>query len=209
MKTGKFITFEGCEGAGKTRQIKLVKEYFEKNGIDYILTREPGGADISEKIRAVILDANNIGMTKVTEALLFSAARAQHIESVIKPALNEGKIVLCDRFIDSSYAYQAYANGLGFDYIKEINERAIDGVMPDATIFLNISPTDAFKRKGGADKDDRIEQNGLEFHEKVYSGYLALLEKFPDRFLSIDCSGSVLETHEKIIKALVKKGIID
>ena len=205
---GKFITFEGCEGAGKSKQIKLLCEYFEKNSIPYILTREPGGASISEKIRAVILDAENKDMCDETEALLFAAARAQHVRTVIKPNLEKGVNVLCDRYVDSSYAYQAYAKGLTFEYIESINRRAMDGCLPDATLFLDITPEDAFKRKGGADKDDRIEQSGIAFHNEVYRGYVELSKKFADRFLKIDCSGKVYETHAKIIDALKNKGII-
>jgi dTMP kinase len=204
----KFITFEGCEGAGKTTQIKLLTDYFKNNNIPFILTREPGGAPISEKIRQVILSAENVEMMPETEALLFAAARAQHIREVIRPNLQKGVYVLCDRFIDSSFAYQAYAKGLGFEYINAINERAIDGTMPDATIFLNISPDDAFKRKGGADANDRIEQSGLDFHRKVYEGYLALKNKFSDRFLAIDCSGTAQQTHANIVKSLKDKGLI-
>lgn len=205
---GKFITFEGCEGAGKSKQIKLVREYLEKNNIPYILTREPGGANISEQIRQIILDAKNVNMEDETEALLFAAARAQHVREIIKPNLEKGVLVLCDRFVDSSYAYQAYAKGLGFDYVHAINERALDGCLPDGTIFLNISPIDAFKRKGGADTDDRIEQSGMDFHNKVYGGYLELMKKYPDRYISIDCSGQVYETHAKIISALKERNLI-
>ena len=205
---GKFITFEGCEGAGKSKQIKLLCEYFEKNSIPYVLTREPGGASISEKIRAVILDAENKDMCDETEALLFAAARAQHVRTVIKPNLEKGVNVLCDRYVDSSYAYQAYAKGLTFEYIEGINRRAMDGCLPDATLFLDITPEDAFKRKGGADKDDRIEQSGMAFHNEVYRGYVELSKKFADRFVNIDCSGKVHETHAKIIDALKEKGII-
>lgn len=205
---GKFITFEGCEGAGKSRQIKLLCDYLEKQGIKYVLTREPGGAAISEKIRGVLLSADNGEMISVTEALLFAAARAQHVHDVIKPNLENGVYVLCDRFIDSSYAYQAYAAGLGFDYVQSINQAALDGCLPDATVFLNIPPEDAFKRKGGADADDRIEQTGLDFHRKVYDGYVLAAERFKDRIIPIDCSGKTEETHSKIISALVNKGII-
>ena len=205
---GKFITFEGCEGAGKSKQIKLLCEYFEKNSIPYILTREPGGASISEKIRAVILDAENKDMCDETEALLFAAARAQHVRTVIKPNLENGINVLCDRYVDSSYAYQAYAKGLTFEYIESINRRAMDNCLPDATLFLDITPIDAFKRKGGADKDDRIEQSGIDFHNDVYRGYIELSKKFSERFIKIDCSGKVYETHAKNISALKNKGIL-
>ena len=131
---GKFITFEGCEGAGKSKQIKLLCEYFDKNSIPYVLTREPGGASISEKIRAVILDAENKDMCDETEALLFAAARAQHVRTVIKPNLEKGVNVLCDRYVDSSYAYQAYAKGLTFEYIEGI------GCVSSGNYFNLITP---------------------------------------------------------------------
>ena len=148
---GKFLTFEGCEGVGKSKQMKLLKEYLDNNKIDYIVTREPGGGSISEQIRKVILDGNNLEMVDECEALLYAAARIQHINDVIKPNLEQGKLVICDRYIDSSLAYQGVARNLGFDYIKSINRVAVNDFMPDATIFLNLSPEMAFKRKGGVD----------------------------------------------------------
>lgn len=205
---GKFITFEGCEGSGKSTQVALFKEYLEKNKIDYLFTREPGGTKISEKIRSVILDIENSEMTDECEALLYASARAQLIKESIIPSLNAGKLVLCDRYIDSSIAYQGYARGLGEDFIRGINSYAVNNCMPDYTIFLNISPKDAFSRKGGEDKDDRLEQSGAEFHENVYKGYLAILEKESDRIISIDCSGSKWQTHEKILRELRIRGII-
>ena len=205
---GKFITFEGCEGSGKSTQVALIKEYLDKKGAKYIFLREPGGTPISEKIRNLILDVENIEMTGETEALLYAAARAQLISQKILPALKEGTLVFCDRYIDSSFAYQSCARGLGVDYIEKINAFAVENCMPDYTVFLNISPTDAFKRKGGVDKDDRLELSGAEFHEKVYEGYLQLAEKYPDRFIMIDCSGSKWQTHEKIIKELKERGVL-
>lgn len=205
---GKFITFEGCEGSGKSTQVAMFREYLEKNGIDYVFTREPGGTEIAEKIRGIILDVKNAEMTDECEALLYSAARAQHIKEKIIPALNEGKLVLCDRYIDSSYAYQAYARGLGIDFIKKINSYAVDNCMPDYTVFLNISSTDAFLRKGGQDKDDRLEQVGLEFHKKVFDGYKKVIDAEPDRFLIIDCMGTKYNTHNNIVKALKEKGVL-
>lgn len=205
---GKFITFEGCEGSGKSTQVAMFREYLEKNGIDYVFTREPGGTEIAEKIRGIILDVKNAEMTDECEALLYSAARAQHIKEKIIPALNEGKLVLCDRYIDSSYAYQAYARGLGIDFIKKINSYAVDNCMPDYTVFLNISSTDAFSRKGGQDKDDRLEQVGLEFHKKVFDGYKKVIDAEPDRFLIIDCMGTKYNTHNNIVKALKEKGVL-
>ena len=205
---GKFITYEGCEGSGKSTQVAMFREYLEKNGIDYVFTREPGGTEIAEKIRGIILDVKNAEMTDECEALLYSAARAQHIKEKIIPALNEGKLVLCDRYIDSSYAYQAYARGLGIDFIKKINSYAVDNCMPDYTVFLNISSTDAFLRKGGQDKDDRLEQVGLEFHKKVFDGYKKVIDAEPDRFLIIDCMGTKYNTHNNIVKALKEKGVL-
>jgi len=205
---GKFITFEGCEGAGKSAQMRLLTEYFEKNNVNYISTREPGGTPIAEKIRGVILDADNKGMADECEALLYAAARAEHLKNKVIPALNEGKLVVCDRFIDSSFAYQVYARGLDYSIVERANFYALENCMPDVTLFLNISPKDAFKRKGGADKKDRIELEGLSFHEKVYEGYLALAEKFPERFVKINCSGEKQQTHQNILQALRERGII-
>lgn len=205
---GKFITLEGCEGAGKSTQMRFLTEYLEKTGVDYISTREPGGTAVAEKIRAVILDVDNKGMAYECEALLYAAARAEHLKNKVIPALNAGKTVLCDRFLDSSFAYQAYARGLEFSVVERANFFALENCMPDVTLFLDISPRDAFLRKGGADKGDRIELEGLEFHQRVYEGYLQLAEKYPERFLKIDCSGNKYQTHEKIIEALRKREII-
>lgn len=199
---GKFITFEGCEGSGKSTQIELFRKYLEKKGIEYLFVREPGGTEISEKIRAIILDVNNKEMCDEAEALLYASARAQLIKEKILPALNSSKLVLCDRYIDSSFAYQAHARGLGIDFISKINSYAIENCMPDKTVFLNISSKDAFMRKGGADKDDRIELSGEDFHQKVYEGYLKVAKIYPDRFLLIDCLGEKQQTHKNIIKAL-------
>ena len=205
---GKFVTFEGCEGVGKSKQIHLVEEYLKRNGIDYYLTREPGGTFVSEQIRAVILDGKNSSMTDECEAMLYAAARVQLLKEEIKPRLDAGQLVLCDRYIDSSFAYQAYARGLGFDFVKMINSYAIENFSPDCTLFLNLTPTEAFKRKGGVDKNDRVELSGAEFHQKVYDGYLSLTKIFSDRITSIDASGSKEQTHQKIINALKEKGII-
>lgn len=201
---GKFITFEGCEGSGKSTHVTLFKEYLDKKGVDYIFLREPGGTEISEKIRKIILDIENKEMTDEAEALLYAAARAQLISEKILPALNEGKLVVVDRYVDSSFAYQGYARGLGIDFIKKINSFAIENCMPDVTVFLDISPKVAFERKGGADKDDRLELSGIEFHENVYKGYLKLIENEPQRFVVIDPTGTKQETHKKIVNALKK-----
>ena len=205
---GKFITLEGCEGVGKSRQIKFLERYLTENNIKYYLTREPGGTEISEQIRSVILDAKNVAMSDECEALLYAAARVQLLKEEIAPRLERGELVLCDRYIDSSFAYQGYARGLGVEFIEKINDYAIKNFMPDYTLFLNLSPDLAFKRKGGEDANDRLEQSGREFHQKVYDGYIELSKKYSERFIVIDASGEKEQTHAKILSALKEKGVI-
>lgn len=205
---GKFITFEGCEGVGKSRQLKFLAEYLEESGIPHWFTREPGGDPISEKIRNLILDKDNVEMTDECEALLYAASRAQLLRNQIAPRLARGELVICDRYFDSSFAYQAYARGLGMEFVEKINEYAIRNFMPDYTIFLNLSPEKAFKRKGGVDVSDRLELSGMEFHNKVYQGYLALAKAYPERFIVIDASGEKWQTKEKILSALKGKGVL-
>lgn len=204
---GKFITFEGCEGAGKSTQLRLLSEKLDALGVDYILTREPGGSDIAEQIRKIILDGKNSSMCDECEALLYAAARVQHLKEIVKPALDAGKLVVCDRYVDSSLAYQGAARGLGEDFVAQINSYALQEFPPDLTVFLNISPDAAFERKHGADRNDRIELLGLDFHRKVYRGYLELLDKYP-RITAVDCSGTKYQTSEKIFLLLKQKGII-
>lgn len=205
---GKFVAFEGCEGSGKSTQLKLLAAYLEKSAIPFVMTREPGGSSVAEKIRGIILDKSNSAMCDECEALLYAAARVQHLKEVIIPALNEGKLVVCDRYVDSSLAYQGYARGLGFDYVAEINSVALKEYAPDLTLFLDIPPDRAFERKHGADKNDRMELLGMEFHKQVYKGYRELLKKYP-RITPIDCGGTKFQTSEKIIYTLKRKGIID
>lgn len=205
---GKFVTFEGCEGVGKSRQIKLLEEYLSENGVKYFLTREPGGTDVSEQIRKILLDGKNAEMTDRCEALLYAASRAQVVSETILPRLNAGELVFCDRFVDSSFAYQGKARNLGYKFIEEINSFVLNNCMPDVTIFLDLSPERAFLRKGGADMTDRLETSGADFHRAVYKGYLELAEKYKDRIVRIDASGSKAETHAKIIAALKEKGVI-
>lgn len=200
---GKLVVFEGCEGSGKSTQLRLLSEYLKERGVDFILTREPGGSEISEQIRNIILNGKNTAMCDECEALLYAAARIQHLKETIEPALKAGKLVVCDRYVYSSLAYQGYARGLGEEFIEGINRRAIDDYPPDMTLFLDISPTAAFERKHGADENDRMEQLGLAFHERVYAGYKALLKKHPD-ICAVDCSGTKYETAEKIRKIIEK-----
>ena len=205
---GKFITFEGGEGVGKTTQLAMIRSYLESQGVDAVFLREPGGNAISEKIRNIILDVDNVGMTGMCEAMLYSASRAQLVESVIKPALEKGRLVVCDRFIDSTYAYQGVARGLGADKVDILNRLACGEIMPDLTIFLDLPPKLAFARKGGADVADRLEQEGDTFHQKVYEGYLQASKLYPDRIVKVDCSGEAIATHKKIVEALRQRGIV-
>lgn len=205
---GKFIAFEGCEGAGKSTQMRLLSEYLEKRGVPYTVTREPGGGEISEAIRKVLLNGKFMDMTDECEALLYAAARAQHLADTVGPALEAGKTVLCDRYIFSSYAYQGYGRGLDMEFLENINSYAVQNFMPDVALFLDIPPAAAFERKHGADENDRIEQAGAAFHKKVYEGYRELLNKFPGQLLPVDCSGSKFQTHEKIVALLKDRGLI-
>ena len=205
---GKFITLEGCEGVGKSTQLKLLLEYLDKQNIDYYYTREPGGTDISEKIRQIILDKDNVEMTPECEALLYASSRVQLLKEKILPNLQKGKLVICDRYYDSSFAYQAYARELGENFVRSVNLYALTYGVPNLTLFLDLPPQEAFKRKGGADLNDRIEASGIEFHNKVYNGYKALQQKEPDRIISVNCSGEKKQTHLNIIKILQDKGII-
>lgn len=205
---GKFIAFEGCEGAGKSTQMRLLSEYLQKKAIKHIVTREPGGSEISEAIRKVILNGKFSQMSDECEALLYAAARAQHLCDTVQPALARGDLVLCDRYVFSSYAYQGFGRGLDIKFLKNINEYAVQHFMPDVTLFLNIPPRLAFERKHGADENDRIEQAGEAFHRRVYEGYLQLLQEYPEEIVPVDCSGSKFETSAKIVSLLQGRGII-
>ncbi len=204
---GKFVVFEGCEGSGKSTQLKLLSEYLTNSGADFIMTREPGGSEISEEIRKIILNGKYTAMCDECEALLYAAARIQHLKEKVAPALEAGKLVVCDRYIYSSLAYQGHARGLGEDFIESINKAAVCNYPADITVFLDISPTEAFKRKHGADKDDRMEQLGLAFHERVYAGYKALMAKHTD-ICAVYCGGSKYETAENVKNLLKEKEII-
>ncbi|MFL6516562.1 MAG: dTMP kinase [Bacillus sp. (in: firmicutes)] len=203
MDNGIFITFEGPDGAGKSTIINMVAQEFE----NVLLTREPGGIDIAEQIRSVILDKENTSMDPRTEALLYAAARRQHLIEKVKPALAEGKIVLCDRFVDSSLAYQGYARGLGIDEVFAINQFAIENLMPELTIYFDIEPELGLKRinKNKGREINRLDLENLEFHQKVSTGYHLLIERFPDRIQSIDASGTVEEVFQETLKIIVEK----
>lgn len=206
-KKGYFVTLEGGEGSGKSTQLKLLEDYLDKGGYDVIYTREPGGTPISEEIRKILLDGKNVEMSDETEALLFAAARAQHIKEKILPAIAEGKTVVCDRYVHSSLVYQGYARGLG-EFVEKVNSYALENCMPDVTIFLDITPERAFARKGGADADDRLEQSGIDFHRRVYDGYVRMAEKFPDHFVRVNADRGIDEVFAEILDTLRQKGVI-
>ncbi len=181
-----FITLEGGECSGKTTIINEIVKKFDELNISYITTREPGGIRIAEDIRKIILDVNNTEMTKECEALLYAASRMQHLSQKVIPAINEGKVVLCDRFLDSSLVYQGYARGIGIDKILKINSFALD-YLPGLTLFIDVTPEVALKRLAGrSGKVDRLDLEGKKFHEDVYNGYLEIAKMYPDRIKRVD-----------------------
>ncbi len=205
---GKFITFEGCDGCGKSTQLKMLSAYLSENNIPHIFTREPGGGKISEAIREILLSGKNMEMTDECEALLYAASRVQHLSDRVEPALAKGELVVCDRYVDSSLAYQAYARGLGVEFISKINAFALEKYLPDVTIFIDLTPEAAFARKKGADADDRLEQAGLAFHQRVYQGYKTLAQNEPERFVCIDGNQTPQAIFQDVVKALKEKGCL-
>lgn len=205
MKNGTFITFEGPDGAGKTTIIQMVAEKLQ----NVLATREPGGIDIAEQIRRVILAKENTAMDPRTEALLYAAARRQHLMEKVRPALSEGKIVLCDRFVDSSLAYQGYARGLGIDEVWTINQFAIEQMMPELTIYFDIEPELGLERinKNKRREINRLDLENLEFHQKVRQGYQLLMDRFPKRIVKVDASRSVDEVFKQTIE-LIKDNLV-
>ena len=207
-RTGKFITFEGCDGCGKSTQLKLLSDYLTKNGIDHIFTREPGGGKISEAIREILLNGKNTEMSDECEALLYASARAQHIKDRVEPALRENKLVVCDRYVDSSIAYQAYGRNLGEEFIRKINFFALEQYLPDCTIFIELTPEEAFARKHGADENDRLEQAGLNFHKRVYEGFCKVAEQEPNRVVKINGRQTPEEIFNEVLRVLKEKGCL-
>ena len=183
--SGLFITFEGVEGSGKSTQMALLAEALALHGHEVITTREPGGTPIGEEIRRILLSPESVGMTPEAEALLYAAARAQHVAQVIRPALEEGVVVICDRYLDSSLVYQGIARGLGRNTIGEVNRLAIGGLLPKRTYYLRVPVEQALER-AVREAADRIELEGLEFHRKVDEGFRELANIFPQRILVVD-----------------------
>ncbi|MEK4027418.1 dTMP kinase [Pseudobacillus sp. FSL P4-0506] len=207
MRKGLFITIEGPEGAGKTSIIQMLAQRLEEEGQVVMATREPGGISIAEQIRKVILNKENISMDGRTEALLYAAARRQHLVEKVSPALEEGHIVLCDRFIDSSLAYQGYARGLGVEEVYEINRFAIGELMPHLTLLFDVRPEIGLDRiKAHKEREvNRLDLEALSFHKKVREGYLQLADKFPDRIAVINAEASMESVYQESLKLILAK----
>lgn len=210
MEQGMFITFEGPEGAGKTTILNKLSDILKQKGYKVLQTREPGGISISEQIREVLLNKDNVSMDERTEALLYAAARRQHLVEKVLPALEEGYMVLCDRFIDSSLAYQGYARGLGVDEVYQINRFAIGETMPNLTLYFDIDPKEGLARIQSNEEREvnRLDLEKLSFHEKVREGYLKLVDRFPERIKVVDASAGVdevLDNALEVIQAYIQK----
>lgn len=202
---GKFITFEGVEGAGKTSVLHALTDKLTDLGYEVVATREPGGIDIAEQIRTILHDRANTKMEERTEALLYAAARRQHLVEKVLPALDEGKIVLCDRFIDSSLAYQGYARGLGMEEVFQINQFAIQDVMPNLTLLFDIAPKKGLERIA-ANKNrekNRLDLEAIAFHEKVYEGYQLLHEQYPNRIQKINANQAFQDVERSALDCIL------
>ena len=200
MKKGLFITFEGADGCGKTTQMRLLADYLKTQGLEVVLTREPGGKGLGEKVREILLNYDG-EVSDRCESFLFLADRAQNIDIIVNPAVEQGKIVLCDRHIDSTVAYQGYGRGLDLDRIKMLNNLATNGRKPDLTIVFDIDVETSMKRVGS--EKDRMESAGIEFHNKVRNGYLEIAKEEPDRIKVVDACKTIEEVFEEV-KEIIK-----
>lgn len=208
---GLFITFEGIEGCGKTTQIRLLEDFLKLRGNDTVLTREPGGTNIGDQIRKILLSVENRSMFPVTELFLYAAARSQHIEEVINPALRDGKIVLCDRFADATTAYQGAARKIERDFLAQVHKIATGGLKPDITILLDLDAQTGLKRAWERNerekitgKEDRFEQEAVDFHERVRAGYLEIAREEPYRMKVINALEPVESVHQRIVQEVMK-----
>lgn len=199
---GIFIALEGPDGSGKSTIMEEIIDYFNNKNIDFLASREPGGTEIGEKIRHIILDKENHKMVAETEALLYAASRGQHVQEKILPALESGKLVLSERFILSSLAYQGVGRGLGVEEVRMINDFAIKGLRPDLTLFFHVDPVLTLERKANTDEKDRLEGEGSFFHKRVYKGYMDLLNTYSKQVEIIDASKSIKEVFEQSIRAI-------
>ncbi|MCI5746015.1 MAG: dTMP kinase [Erysipelotrichaceae bacterium] len=204
---GLFITIEGPEGSGKTTVAKRLVDTLNKQGIKTIYSREPGGVIIAEKIRNIILDVENTNLDPRSEALLYAASRRQHLVEKVIPALNDGYVVICDRFVDSSLAYQGYARGIGIDEIYDINLFAINNLWPDMTILLDIDPKIGLERISANRQDEvnRLDLEGIAFHQKVHEGYEIIKEKYKDRFTLVDGNNTKEKVFADVYSLVMEK----
>ena len=202
---GFFLSMEGLDGCGKTTQANLLEQSLRQLGFDLVRTREPGGCPISEKIRQIILDTENAEMCGTCEALLYAASRAQHVHQVIRPAVEAGKVVLSDRFVDSSVAYQGGGRAMGVDMIRQINEPAVDGMLPDATVYLAIDHTTAMNRRLSASRPDRLEMESGAFHGRVQAAYEELINRDRQRFIVVSGDQPVEEIARQVLRQVLKR----
>ena len=197
------ITLEGGEGSGKSTILDRIRVFLENHNVDFMVTREPGGVPIAEKIRDVILDVNHTEMDARTEALLYAAARRQHLIEKVLPAIESGKIVVFDRFVDSSLVYQGYCRGIGIDEVDQLNLFATEGFTPDVTIYLDVTPEIGLSRVTSGNREvNRLDLENMAFHEKVREGYLMLAERHPNRYKTIDANQSVEEVFQQVLNVL-------
>lgn len=199
---GLFIALEGPDGSGKSTITKLLSDYMRKKHIAHIITREPGGTEIGEEIRNILLNNKNTHMSGETEALLYAASRSQHISEKIKPSLDRGEVVICDRFVLSSLAYQGVGRGLGIKDVKIINDFAIGDVYPDLILFFDVDPSTTLKRKTKNINVDRLELEGENFHKNVYNGYMEILKMYPKNIKVMDASKSIDEVLNEVITVI-------
>lgn len=199
IKKGLFITFEGCDGCGKTTQLNLLAEFLKEKGHEIIITKEPGADGLGEKIRELLLNYNG-EVSQKCESFLFLADRAQHIDTIVKPALQRSVIVLCDRHTDSTIAYQGYGRGLNIEELSKLNELATGGIKPDLTLLFDVDTETSMLRVGNS--QDRMESAGIEFQKKVRMGYLELAQKEPERIKVFNSSKSIEQLHQEVITAV-------
>lgn len=201
---GLFITLEGPDGSGKTTILENIKKELEARNIDVVSTREPGGSKIGEEIRDIILSNDNTELGSETEALLYAASRAQHIHQLIEPALRAGRLVISDRFLMSSLAYQGVGRDLGIEPVKMINDFGLRSIEPDLILFFHIDPEETLRRKTSEGSGDRLENEGSSFHRKVYDGYKALIDKYPKNVVVIDARKSIANVTGQAMAAIDK-----
>lgn len=207
MTPGSFITFEGPEGSGKTTQIALLRDFLASRGLEVVTTREPGGTSAGDRIRSVLLGNEMGSLEPETELFLMLAQRTEHLRKVILPAINQGKMVICDRYFDSSMAYQGFARGIDPRKIREIHEQFLPGFLPQCTVLLQIAPEQGLERArhGGRKQHDRIESEALDFHRRVYDGYNSLAQQEPERFVLVQADGDPLQISQRILEGLAKR----